>query len=188
MCRYNILFLLPPSLLFSFFLLSISLPFHPSPSIPSSIFPLSPPSLPSPHLSLLPSQVVYVMPSTSGRAATYPRRVDKLKFFNELKALRDSLQQKRGLKPVATTTSSATLPGESTTTSNLGEESAVGNVTESQSTSVPAYTLSSTSSNTGADSAVGNDTETQSTTRVQAHSTCSISTGSLEADPFKPEL
>jgi len=128
------------------------------------------------------------MPSTSGRAATYPRRVDKLKFFNELKALRDSLQQKRGLKPVAMTTSSETLPGESTTTSNLGEESAVGNVTESQSTSVAASTLPSTSSNTGADSAVGNDTDTQSTTSVQPHSTCGISTGSLEADPFKPEL
>lgn len=127
------------------------------------------------------------MPSTSGRAATYPRRVDKLKFFNELKALRDSLQQKRGVKPVATTTSSETLPGESTTASNLGEESAVGNVTESQSTSVPASILPSSSSNIGADSAAGSDTETQSTS-VQAHSTCSISTGSLEADPFKPEL
>ena len=34
------------------------------------------------------------MPSTSGRAATYPRRVDKLKFFNEVKQLRDSLQQR----------------------------------------------------------------------------------------------
>jgi TDG/mug DNA glycosylase family protein len=31
--------------------------------------------------------VVYVMPSTSGRAASHPRRVDKLKFFHELKAL-----------------------------------------------------------------------------------------------------
>ena len=127
------------------------------------------------------------MPSTSGRAATYPRRVDKLKFFNELKALRDSLQQKRGVKPVATTTSSETLPGESTTVSNLGEESALGNVTESQSTSVPASILPSSSSNIGVDSAAGSDTETQSTS-VQAHSTCSISTGSLEADPFKPEL
>lgn len=125
------------------------------------------------------------MPSTSGRAATYPRRVDKLKFFNELKALRDSLQQKRGVKPVATTTSSETLPGESTTT--VGEESAVGNVTESQSTSVPASILLSSSSNIGADSAAGDSIETQSTS-VQAHSTCSISTGSLEADPFKPEL
>ena len=40
-------------------------------------------------------QVVYVMPSTSGRAATYPRRVDKLKFFYELKELRDRLREQR---------------------------------------------------------------------------------------------
>ena len=38
------------------------------------------------------TQVVYVMPSTSGRAATYPKRSDKLKFFSELKDLRDRLQ------------------------------------------------------------------------------------------------
>ncbi len=37
-------------------------------------------------------QLVYVMPSTSGRAATYPKRSDKLKFFYELKALRDKLK------------------------------------------------------------------------------------------------
>ena len=127
------------------------------------------------------------MPSTSGRAATYPRRVDKLKFFNELKALRDSLQQKRGLKPVAVTTSSDTLAGEPTTNSTTGKESAVRNDAESQSTSVPASTIHSTSSNLGADPAVGNVTEPQSTSE-QAHSTCSVNTDSLEADPFKPEL
>ena len=35
------------------------------------------------------------MPSTSGRAATFPRRVDKLKFFIELKELRDKLKRER---------------------------------------------------------------------------------------------
>lgn len=35
------------------------------------------------------------MPSTSGRAATYPKRTDKLRFFNELKDLRDNLRAKR---------------------------------------------------------------------------------------------
>ena len=41
-------------------------------------------------------QAVYVMPSTSGRAASHPRRVDKLKFFHELKQLRDNLLAKHG--------------------------------------------------------------------------------------------
>ena len=36
------------------------------------------------------------MPSTSGRAATYPSRQDKLKFFHELKALRDRLLLQKG--------------------------------------------------------------------------------------------
>ena len=35
------------------------------------------------------------MPSTSGRAATYPKRSDKLKFFTELKDLRDRLRSER---------------------------------------------------------------------------------------------
>ena len=35
------------------------------------------------------------MPSTSGRAATFPSRADKLKFFHELRDLRDRLKQKR---------------------------------------------------------------------------------------------
>ena len=39
------------------------------------------------------------MPSTSGRAATYPRRSDKLKFFYELKDLRDKLREEKGLGP-----------------------------------------------------------------------------------------
>ena len=36
-----------------------------------------------------------MMPSTSGRAATFPRRADKLKFFTELKELRDRLKKER---------------------------------------------------------------------------------------------
>ena len=47
-------------------------------------------------LDLFPPQVVYVMPSTSGRAASHPRRVDKLKFFYELKELRDRLKLQHG--------------------------------------------------------------------------------------------
>lgn len=39
------------------------------------------------------------MPSTSGRAATYPRRADKLKFFYELKEQRDKLRSEKGLQP-----------------------------------------------------------------------------------------
>ena len=45
------------------------------------------------------AQVIYVMPSTSGRAATYPKRADKLKFFLELKQLRDRLRMQQGLPP-----------------------------------------------------------------------------------------
>lgn len=45
-----------------------------------------------------PIQAVYVMPSTSGRAATFPRRADKLKFFSELKELRDRLKKERELQ------------------------------------------------------------------------------------------
>ena len=41
------------------------------------------------------------MPSTSGRAASHPRREDKLKFFHELKALRDRLKVERGLVKTA---------------------------------------------------------------------------------------
>lgn len=36
------------------------------------------------------------MPSTSGRAASHPRRVDKLKFFHELKQLRDRIKLEKG--------------------------------------------------------------------------------------------
>lgn len=39
------------------------------------------------------------MPSTSGRAASHPRRVDKLKFFHELKQLRDKIKLEKGLVP-----------------------------------------------------------------------------------------
>ena len=48
------------------------------------------------HTTPSSSQAVYVMPSTSGRAATYPKRADKLKFFVELKQLRDNLRLKHG--------------------------------------------------------------------------------------------
>ena len=44
-------------------------------------------------------QLVYVMPSTSGRAATYPRRADKLKFFNELQGLTDKKRVELGMAP-----------------------------------------------------------------------------------------
>ena len=58
-------------------------------------------------------QVVYVMPSTSGRAATYPRRVDKLKFFNEVKELRDDLKRKRQTEGVVASgaVTSPEMPG-----------------------------------------------------------------------------
>ena len=39
------------------------------------------------------------MPSTSGRAATYPKRADKVKFFDQLKALRDRIRAEKGLAP-----------------------------------------------------------------------------------------
>eukprot|EP00731_Ephydatia_muelleri_P001750 Em0001g1750a len=60
-------------------------------------------------------KAVYVMPSTSGRAATYPKRADKLKFFVELKQLRDNLRIKYGrpsfpLPTPTTTTSSGVDP------------------------------------------------------------------------------
>ena len=74
------------SLLLVFSLLSSPLPLSFSASIPHS-------------LSLSRSQLIYVMPSTSGRVASYPKRADKLKFFNELKELRDDLRKKKGLKP-----------------------------------------------------------------------------------------
>ena len=48
------------------------------------------------------------MPSTSGRVATYPKRADKLKFFNELKELRDDLRKKKGLKPATVVYGAAT--------------------------------------------------------------------------------
>jgi len=40
---------------------------------------------------------VYVMPSTSGLVAQYPRKEDKLKFFIELKQLRDEMKEKINL-------------------------------------------------------------------------------------------
>ena len=53
------------------------------------------------------------MPSTSGRAASYPSRQDKLKFFHELKNLRDRLLLQKGKQSTDSTTTST----ESTTTS-----------------------------------------------------------------------
>ena len=47
------------------------------------------------------------MPSTSGRAASHPRRVDKLKFFHELKQLRDKIQLSKGLKETLDSTYSS---------------------------------------------------------------------------------
>ena len=52
------------------------------------------------------------MPSTSGRAASHPRRVDKLKFFHELKQLRDNLKAKQ--EKLGGTAS--TMVGDGTTT------------------------------------------------------------------------
>lgn len=42
------------------------------------------------------------MPSTSGRAASYPSRQDKLKFFHELKNLRDRLLLQKGSNSTCT--------------------------------------------------------------------------------------
>ena len=53
------------------------------------------------------------MPSTSGRAATYPRRVDKLKFFNEVKQLRDDIKQRKQTEPGESAVASATTSSES---------------------------------------------------------------------------
>ena len=72
------------------------------------------------HLTLL--QIVYVMPSTSGRAATYPKRSDKLKFFNELKDLRDRLRREREeTKPVTPAPQGSSTSQTSLTTSNSAE-------------------------------------------------------------------
>ena len=49
------------------------------------------------------------MPSTSGRAATYPKRSDKLKFFSELKDLRDRLHREREERGRESITTSTTL-------------------------------------------------------------------------------
>ena len=51
------------------------------------------------------------MPSTSGRAATFPRRADKLKFFNELKDLKERLQSERAGR-IARTDSTSSAPTE----------------------------------------------------------------------------
>lgn len=48
------------------------------------------------------------MPSTSGRAASYPSRQDKLKFFHELKSLRDRLLLQKGRQNAEQPTSTCT--------------------------------------------------------------------------------
>lgn len=60
------------------------------------------------------------MPSTSGRAASHPRRVDKLKFFYELKELRDQIKVKKGLNasPLKDELNQTTLPQLSSTDTN----------------------------------------------------------------------
>ncbi len=70
-----------------------------------------------------PPQLVYVMPSTSGRAATYPRRVDKLKFFTELKELRDSLrtQGSDSATPTPVTSPYFDAPGQGSGAREAGE-------------------------------------------------------------------
>jgi hypothetical protein len=45
--------------------------------------------------------------------ATYPKRADKLKFFNELKELRDDLRKKKGLKPATVVYGAAAGAGSS---------------------------------------------------------------------------
>ena len=61
------------------------------------------------------------MPSTSGRAASHPRRVDKLKFFYELKELRDQIKIKKGLttSPLKDDLNQTTLPQLSSDTNSL---------------------------------------------------------------------
>ena len=61
---------------------------------------------------------MYVMPSTSGRAASHPRRVDKLKFFHELKQLRDNLLKKRNSTVTTATTPDPRPPNEDTQSSS----------------------------------------------------------------------
>lgn len=51
------------------------------------------------------------MPSTSGRAASHPRREDKLAFFHELKKLVDGLKQRRSDQPGP----AAPIPGHTAT-------------------------------------------------------------------------
>lgn len=48
------------------------------------------------------------MPSTSGRAASYPSRQDKLKFFHELKTLRDRLLLQKGRRSTEASQPTAT--------------------------------------------------------------------------------
>ena len=136
-----------------------------------------------------------MMPSTSGRAATYPRRVDKLKFFNELKTLRDSLLQKRGPNPLTVSTSHDPLTGEPTTstsgevsTSDSGEKS-VSSCGEKSITSPGEKSLSSSgemSTISDKQSSIGVVVVSQS--HAMEAPTCSTSVSDSEADQLRPEL
>ena len=96
------------------------------------------------YLKLLPTQVVYVMPSTSGRAASHPRRVDKLKFFHELKQLRDRLQlQKGNVKTMDAAYHDSTTGSDS---NSKIEGSATNTTVSSTSSSSSSSVLQSTSS------------------------------------------
>lgn len=63
------------------------------------------------------------MPSTSGRAATYPKRSDKLKFFNELKDLRDRLRQERPGQGVGTSSITTEIPAGQESSQNSADMS-----------------------------------------------------------------
>lgn len=135
-----------------------------------------------------------MMPSTSGRAATYPRRVDKLKFFNELKTLRDSLLQKRGPKPLTVSTSHDPLTGEPTTstsgevsTSDSGEKS-VSSSGEKSITSSGEKSLSSGEMSTISDKQSSIGVVVVSQSHAMEAPTCSTSASDSEADQLRPEL
>jgi TDG/mug DNA glycosylase family protein len=87
--------------------------------------------------------VVYVMPSTSGRAATYPRRSDKLKFFSELRDLRDRLRRERGERGGINENkgTSGGVESSAQTTSDSGQHS-VSKPTSDGNSSEPASTAS----------------------------------------------
>lgn len=75
------------------------------------------------------------MPSTSGRAASYPSRQDKLKFFHELKTLRDRLLLQKGRRNVEVSQSTTTCANtEATTTCTITEAPTTHTDTEAPTT------------------------------------------------------